>query len=411
MKMLFDIHCHTMSLARPAIGRFVDAFLQGGLESIYSQVAAPGYLLPSLALKGGEPIRNLLAAVENDPADLIALLEDDLSGAFTPVHMPRQGILGASGISFLDDEWDAWLICPLLMDFGARATGGPTYYSAPPRKSVEEAVRETLAGIRGYRRMRPDGRIVVRPFLGIDPGARGAAETERLLFRYFAGYSRRPASQLAAFRAAGRWRGDPGRPLRGSFAGIKLYPPLGFDPWPDDRAALDATKLLYSFCQKRRIPLVVHCDDQGYRTIPFHQSVRFTEPSRWGTILKAFPELVVDFAHFGERYLGHGKARDEWTESIIALMRRYPGVHADVAFNGSDPAYWKRLHRLLGGLDGPTADTVRERLLFGTDFVISLMKARSYLDYVLDFSESPLDAGLKRTMASDNPARFLFGDR
>lgn len=48
MKILFDVHCHTMSLARPAIGCFVDAFLGGafigcGFQSFFSQVAAPGY--------------------------------------------------------------------------------------------------------------------------------------------------------------------------------------------------------------------------------------------------------------------------------------------------------------------------------------------------------------------------------
>jgi len=30
MKILYDMHCHAISLARPAIGRYVDAFLKGG---------------------------------------------------------------------------------------------------------------------------------------------------------------------------------------------------------------------------------------------------------------------------------------------------------------------------------------------------------------------------------------------
>ncbi len=392
MKLLFDIHCHTMTLARPAIGRYVDSFMKGGFESLYSQVAYSGRLLPELALKAGEYGRNMLAVMENDPASMIAMLEDDLSGSYPVDGMVRDGVIGETGLFLLGEHWDACV-----------------YYSTPPRKSIEESVRETLSGVSGYRRERPKGRIIARPFLGFDPGARGVAETERTLSRYFAGFSRNKAAGLSSFRSSGRWRGDPLRLPRGSFAGVKLYPPLGFDPWPADPNALEATVLMYRFCQKRQIPIVVHCDDQGYRTIPFAELTLLTTPERWEPVLRDFPDLIVDFAHFGEQYLAHGTARGEWTRKIIDLMRRYPGVYADVAFNGCDPAYWHRLQRLIENLDGHTADTVRQRLLFGTDFVVSLVRSRSYLDYVRDFADSPLDLELKRAMMGDNPARFLFG--
>jgi len=425
MRLLYDIHCHAMTLARPALGRFVDAFLAGGLESFFSQVAAPGYLVSAMALNGGDTIRNLLAAVENDPVALIELIEDDLAGVYArslaaAPSSSAQGrigpkateapILGPQGLALLGESWDAYLICPLLMDFGARAVGTSTYYSAPPRKALEEGVREILAGMAGYRRERPNGRLVVRPFLGIDPGGRGAAATEAALDRYFAGYSRRPAAQLSAFKAAARWKGDARRPPRGSFAGIKLYPPLGFDPWPQDPGELDATRLLYAFCERRGVPIVVHCDDQGYRTIGLGKAMAVTDPGRWYAVLSEYPELIVDFAHFGERYLGRPRDRESWTRTIVALMDRYPGVYADVAFNGCDPGYWSRLERFLDSLPARAADRARSRLLFGTDFVISLAKSRSYRDYVVDFASGPLDAALKRAMMAENPGRYLMGD-
>lgn len=409
MKILFDVHCHTMSLARPAIGRFVDAFFGGGFQSFFSQVAAPGYILNSLTKSGGETIRNLLAVVENDPAELLALIEDDLAGCFLPAESSRRAVIQTSGLSLLGEDWDAWLLCPLLMDFGARSVGSSVYYSSPPRKSIEEAVREILAGISGYRCARPEGRLIVRPFLGLDPGARGAAETELALYTYFASYSKRCPAQIASFRANARWKGAPGRTPRSSFAGVKLYPPLGFNPWPGNRDELDAVRLLYGFCERRGIPLVVHCDDQGFRTIPLDRSMRLTDPAQWMSILREYPDLIVDFAHFGERYLGRTKNRGDWTATIIGLMERFPGVHADVAFNGCDPEYWTKLAGILDGLGAAAAETVRSRLLFGTDFVINLMKTRSYLDYVTGFTKSPLDLELKRFMISDNPSRFLFG--
>ncbi len=410
MKILFDVHCHTMSLARPAIGRFVDAFFGGGLQSFFSQVAAPGYILNSITRNGGETLRNLLAVVENDPAELLALIEDDLAGAFLPPDSGERAVIGSTGLKLLHERWDAWLVCPLLMDFGARSVGGSVYYSSPPKKTIDEGVREILAGISGYRNARPDGRLIVRPFLGIDPGARGAAETELALYTYFSSYSKRRPSQLSSFRASVRWKGDPGRPPRSSFAGVKLYPPLGFNPWPGNRDELDAVRLLYGFCERRGIPLAVHCDDQGFRTIPLDRAMRLTDPAQWLTILNEYPGLIVDFAHFGERYLGRIKDRSDWTTSIIGLMERFPGVYADVAFNGCDAQYWTKLARLLDGLGAEAANTVRSRLLFGTDFVINLMKTRSYLDYVRDFADGPLDMELKRSMINGNPARFLFGE-
>ncbi|HOZ71700.1 MAG TPA: amidohydrolase family protein [Spirochaetales bacterium] len=409
MRLLYDVHCHAMSLARPAIGRFVDAFLRGGLQSFFSQVAAPGYILAALGRNMGESVRNLFAVVENDPDALLELIENDLSGLYLSDDEAHRSVILPGGPKLLGEDWDGWLVCPLLMDFGARATSHDTYYCEPIRKSLAEGVREALAGVSGYRRERPNGRLVIRPFLGLDPGARGASETEAALSTYFSGFSRALPAQLRAFKSAARWKGDPASPPRNTFAGVKLYPPLGFDPWPEDQAALDATRLLYAFCERRGVPIVVHCDDQGYRTIALDLAMRYTDPERWVSALKAYPDLVVDFAHFGERYLGRSRARGAWTESIIRLMERYPGVYADTAFNGCEPAYWDRLDRFVASLPAATSEIVRSRLLFGTDFVISLTKTRSYLDYVTDFASSSLDDGLKRAMMTVNPAAFLFG--
>ena len=140
--------------------------------------------------------------------------------------------------------------------------------------------------------------------------------------------------------------------------------------------------------------------------------MRNTDPARWEPVFAEYPGLTVDFAHFGERWLPppRGVAPDSWTRAIVSLMERYPGVYADLSFNGSDPEYWPRLARFLGSLGAAAQDRVRSRLMFGTDFFISLTKSRSYLYYVKDFEESPVDGQLKRAMASETPSRFLFGD-
>jgi hypothetical protein len=411
MKALFDIHCHIMTLARFCLGPFIDVAAEHSIESIYSQVAAPGFLLLSLLRNGGQAMRNVLSVVENDPGGMIRLMEDDLAGAFGRAdELHRLPLVSGNGLELLGETWEGWVICPLVMDFSRTHGDQPDiYYARPSRKPIAENVREILAGISGYRRERPAGRFIIRPFLGIDPGSMTLRETETMLHHYFGGYAGSERSQLAAFRATARWKGDPAKPPRNAFAGIKLYPPMGFDPWPDPAEARDKVRLLYGFAEKRRIPITVHCDDQGYRTIALSASHRHTEPGRWHDILAEFPDLIVNFAHFGQRYLALGDEKNAWSRTIMDMMVRWPGVHADVSFNGGDAGYWETIARLLDALPAAEVDQVRQRLLFGTDFYLCLGKTRSYLDYVRDFSESALDSGLKRAMLHDNPARFLFG--
>lgn len=412
MKLLVDAHCHVMTLSRPAIGPFVDSLVNRGLETLYSQIAAPGYLLRALLRHGGKELRNLLSVVENDAAGIFLLMEDDLAGRYGSRAEGRGRVIADGGIELLGERWDGWLVCPLVMDFSRPVDAAPAvYYSSYPRKPLEESAREMLAGVSSYRNARPDGRLVIRPFLGMDPALRGAAGVEEAMHRYFRRHRRGEAAGLQAFKAAARWKGDPLHPSRGAFAGVKLYPPLGFDPWPDDAAGRDAARELYAACQKKGIPMVVHCDDQGYRAVPLELALRNTDPARWRPVLGEFPGLAVDFAHFGERYLPvpRGEPHDVWTRTIVDLMERYPNVYADLAFNGSDPGYWTRLARFLDGLPPGARSVARRRILFGTDFFISLTRSRSYLDYVRDFEGSCLDAEFKRDAMHGNPYRFLFG--
>ena len=69
------------------------------------------------------------------------------------------------------------------------------------------------------------------------------------------------------------------------FFGVKLYPPLGFDPWPQDTNELKKVRYLYSFCEKNRVPIITHCDDQGFKGINPLEAWKFTDPASWKTVL------------------------------------------------------------------------------------------------------------------------------
>jgi len=408
----YDVHCHALTLSHPSFLAFIETVRARRFESLLSYAAAPNYLVSSLFLKTGERIRNMLAVMENDAGSIFSLMEDDLAGAFATADDPRpllsDGELGIGRLRF-----DRLVLVPLVMDFtagGGTATG--SYYNRPASKPVELQVRDLLEGIRDYRLTRPRGFLEIRPFLGIDTRHYELDSLKALLERSFAGYSRDRDVSSAAFAAMADFEG--GRGGEPHFAGIKVYPPLGFDPWPEEGgeggAEREKLELLWGFCEERRIPVTTHCDDQGFRVVGLEKSLGMTSPEHWAPLLDRFPELYLDFAHFGAQYLraiGRNQST-EWTDRIVGLMREHPNVYADFSFNGTDPDYYRWLLGYFDRIGAADAELVRDRLLFGSDFMVNLSRIRSYADYYRVFASSPLGDEEQRRFCHDNPERFLF---
>ena len=121
------------------------------------------------------------------------------------------------------------------------------------------------------------------------------------------------------------------------FKGVKLYAPVGFSPTD---AVLMGTKNqqgVYDFCEKNNIPVTVHCSNSGFACLStnlkvnghlylYKKAVRFTReeftfhykflgknvgeaiserasilnnPGLWAMVLKKYPNLTINFAHFG----------------------------------------------------------------------------------------------------------------
>ncbi len=214
---------------------------------------------------------------------------------------------------------------------------------------------------------------------------------------------------------------------RGFFAGIKVYPPLGFDPWPDPaeadvlsgprerstmrrRYAFERRKVefLYAFCQKKGIPVTTHCGDSGFQVEDRERSLAFTCPDRWANALHEFPNLKLNFAHFGTQAEAGPRL---WMQRIIDLMRDFPNVYADFSYRGVDPGYYDRLAAVLRALPVGQAGIVKTRILFGTDFLINLIDTGSYQDYLGTFVDTKALSPEDKVLFSEiNPARFLFGE-
>jgi hypothetical protein len=413
--VFFDIHCHALTLSHPNFLSFAETLRARKSEILYSQIRSPDFLARALFRHRGETLRNLLAVMENSPGGIFELMEDDLLGLYAkdgdPPPLVRDGALRMCGQCY-----SKVALCPLIMDFDDRgAATSEAYYYRPPAASVEAQIRDVLIGVRDYRRARPDGLLEIHPFLGVNTRNHTPESLGLFLGHHLADFEPDREGARAAFVAMHGFSSNENAVAGGPggtclFAGVKLYPPLGFDPWPDEGEEREKVELLYGFCERRGVPIVTHCDDRGFRVVSMEEAFAYTAPSRYRAVLERFPELKIDFAHFGRQYTTHlrHKPTATWFDEVVELICAHPNVYADLSFNGVEPEYYERLAAALFALPGAAREKVESRLLFGTDFVMSLIAVRSYADYYRIFDASPLDPGLRARMCAQNPVRFLF---
>ncbi|MBA4423536.1 MAG: hypothetical protein C0390_10660, partial [Syntrophus sp. (in: bacteria)] len=181
-----------------------------------------------------------------------------------------------------------------------------------------------------------------------------------------------------------------GKPLvtpGGPFFGIKLYTRLGYLPEnvPDE---------LYDYCAANQLPITVHTSAGGFPPGSDWKYAGYAAPRYWEVVLDKHPLLRLDFAHFGS-------GNPEWTRQILDLMTRCPNVYADLACytDTGDRTEARELWNR-GGI-------IRDRLLFGTDFVVSsLTKVLSLEGYFAAFRELFGADDLERLMTV-NTRKFL----
>jgi len=120
------------------------------------------------------------------------------------------------------------------------------------------------------------------------------------------------------------------------FAGIKLYAPAGFSPTDPILMGTTKQKGVYAFCQEHKIPITVHNSNAGFACLSTVLNVRghvllndsitkknghikfenrffsrkaskaiserakiLNHPRLWALVLKKYPNLTINFAHFG----------------------------------------------------------------------------------------------------------------
>jgi hypothetical protein len=382
--------------------------------------------MPLLWLFDKKKILNLLSVMERGVGEMLTLLQKDLS---IPLKIG-------------DVEFDEVVITPLMMDFWYTLDKQPNINYKFIPKSVVPQTLDTFNGIaeymgkssnNGLKKMRP------LPFMGLNTqrchlNGQGVipdvndTNLNDLLDKYFNADTTKknvyPGNTKFANISGncGQFNGElePSDPtdLTNYFAGIKLYPGLGFDPWPiGNSVEMAKVEYLYQTCADRQIPITVHCSDGGYKIGDIKQAEDRTHPRKWAPVLAKYEKLKINLAHFGAskgiidyannlgKNAGIQSPTGSWTATIAALIAQYDNAYTDISYAGNYDGVYAALAKIFGN-----KDKLEKKIMYGSDFSINLLDSGGYAEYVNKFlNDTKLSADQKIKMCNANPDTFLWG--
>lgn len=414
MNPFFDIHFHVMTFKEPNLAAFFSSLDTSAASFLQGNITKDYIITLNSIFKGQflSQVENTLTAFSRPIDETFKMMEDDLKGKYrresNKADYPSVPYLRDKKLYFRDQVYDRILLSPLLMDFSqTQSTIDKLYYSFTAFDKITPYALDTISAINKYYE-NDDGIFEFYPFIGINPSAHSFEFLVNHLNRFVdITHNIHPSHKL----------NDKER----IFFGVKLYPPLGFDPWPQDSQELKKVRYLYDFCSKNRVPIITHCDDQGFKGIDPTQARKFTDPATWKTVLENYPSLIIDFAHVGREYainskiglLDNVQARikklptGEWFYTLMDMIKEYDNVYTDISFTGCYKDFYITFLNYLDLLNENDRERIESRILFGSDFSVNLLRVESYLNYYHIFDSSPFSDELIHKMVSINPMNFL----
>ena len=412
MRRFFDCHFHVMTFKEPNFGAFLSALnpasIAGGGTKDYI-ITAQSILKNELK----DTVENTITTFSQPIGDTFLMMEKDLMGAYRKSSnkgsYPNLPYIRDGKLHFRENVYDKLMLCPLLMDFSqSQISLDSQYYPFNATDKITPYIKDTIKGIRHYYNSSSDGIFEFYPLVGINPPVHSEDFLENLLQTYVD-----TSHTLHKERSV---RDEK------AFYGIKLYPPLGTDPWPEDKNELHKMRTLYSFCEKYRIPIITHCDDQGFRGVPLKEAWHYTNPASWRSVLENYPSLIIDFAHVGKQYAILGRTtsliesmqvrmkrlpQSEWFYSLMKLIQDFDNVYTDISFTGSYSDFYTEMLNYFATISDKEREKIEDRMLFGSDFSVNLLKVESYANYYNIVESSPFSDELVVKLSEINPMRFF----
>jgi predicted TIM-barrel fold metal-dependent hydrolase len=437
-KFFIDIHCHLFNAEhvplRQSIRRISNNFNKGlikrGIIAAGAVVVAPLLILSSntLAKKFYKVFEAFIRFFDQPAKDNIR----DIIRAIRQVH----------GRADMDNRQR--ILTPLVMDFEL----------CESYKRLVNQVHDLSKAISDKSTYLKKHNTRILPFLGMD------------LRRFYVESNNTPAKALqdfftkvgVTFKPAAIRR-DPTQLENGDFIGIKLYPSLGFDIYPQDARLRARNVAIFQRLKELQLPITTHCQVTSYECDPGNVSnetlINYANPHKWWQLLKQYPSLHdirINFAHFGgeegvakalmwndeipdpeQLYLSPGGLfSSSWTYWIMRLLKQYPNTYSDIsAFDFSDKKAVASLAWLIqrdseGIYDALGTLRLKDKLMWGSDVPMILSDHGTYRQLFNAFYKmlafKDYDSGNygmpdRPTIAQDeifnllvetNPKRFLF---
>jgi hypothetical protein len=423
-----DAHCHLFNILDvPLYESLSGKIKQGTIQRLLLAFAAgPAVLIGApeqLLLK----YHNFITFFENDIRDNIHWLEKQLNLAFKDSLV--KAYFGASA--------NRLVMTPLAMDFDTNLDGSDL---GSERKRCIHQIERLFSAIQQAQLVPGDSadtRLEIYPFMGF--------ALNKLDHHPGCLQDLKDWWGSNGLTAAQRSEGFSKKVQPGKAIGIKLYPPLGFNPCPERLP--NAYLEFYSWCVDMDIPLAVHCQESSFCVTPQQnaQANHCTHPRNWERLFSNHPHLAplrINFGHFGgecqiAKLVTYGDNNtpvaidpNSWSYSIIRLLKNHPNTYADLAaFDYSQYDCLNSLGMLLAGYADTLPDAqdlsavLQEKLLWGTDvpMIISTDSfvengVPSYAKLMKSFILSNPDASQQgvykkicQNIARTNPSHFLFG--
>lgn len=418
-KYFYDVHHHAFNLSHPNLTAFTSK-----LE--FRKYLNINFLTGGILLKLGQSwlnkkilrVKNTLSLMDNDIGSMFLLLEYYLKN---DPELFQNNMLNING-----NFYDKMVITPLVIDFGykGKSKSIDIAYNEPPNKPIVSQIEDLFSGIHFYlnyeivsvtvngeaklKTKKLNGDLSankekklfeIYPFMGINPDNYKTNKVLAMLTKYFGNYDN-PTRQKF-YDEMGENKGEIDELSDYSFIGIKLYPPMGYDPMKLSQNSV----ALFDFCAEKKIPIMVHCSNEGFLIDDKFRS--FSNPNGWKNILKDenYKNLKICFAHLGDqkKKVLKKKKRD-WENTIINYINDELNVYTDISCIAHNTEFYNHLKEIMN-----KNPKLKDHILFGTDFSINLLLIDSYNEYYKKFSENINDAQLIEKLCTTNTEKYLFG--
>ena len=366
-KLFVDNHCHLFNVVDiPLYKTLIGKVEMGTLKKLVTAIGAAGVILLGRADDILESQEEFIRFFERSIEKNLVWLSDQVVNA----------------VNAADTQI---LMTPLVMDFDR-------LHETDDASLPDTKLREQIARLKAAIEDTADQCQGVKycPFIGYDlrklENDGGLANIQALWEEFGIPGSDRAQETL-----------EPGKVL-----GIKLYPPIGFNPYPENDDHIIKYNQFYTWCALNDIPITTHCQNASgsYSSGLKRKEVnRLTHAKNWWRLFEDFPQirgLHINFAHFGgEDGLDDmiDKTIDEksWSYYLVRLLKKYPNTYADLsAYDFADKESCENLKKTLlwdeqgkfykdgdYGADGEYK--LKDKLLWGSD-VPMVISSDSYFE-------------------------------